>query len=83
MAIVDNKSYSYQTPAGESGTTNRIAVVALDNGREVQALPYVNYKTADGAFHSELSKQGQHVQVEAPLGNTELWRMVGFVENSK
>lgn len=83
LAIVDNKSYSYQTPAGESGATNHVTFITLDDGKEVQALPYVNYKTADGTFHSELSKKEQRVELEPPLLNTELWRMVGFVENSK
>ena len=83
LAIVDNKSYSYQTPQGESGSTNRITIVTLADGQEVQALPYVNYKTADGAFHSELTTKGERVYLESPLANTELWRMVGLMENSK
>lgn len=79
LTFVTNKYFSYQTPDGRTGSTNQVAVVILDDGKEVKALPYANYKTADGAFHSELVKEGQRVELEPPLGNTELWRMVGIL----
>lgn len=75
LTIVTNKYYSYKTPDGKSGTTNNVAIVILDDGKEVMALPYANFTTADGAHHSRLTKEGQRVEMEPPLDNTELWRM--------
>lgn len=75
LVFVDNKYYSYKTPDGKSGTTNNIALVILEDGKQVPALPYANYTTPDGTHHSQLTKAGQRVELEPPLDNTELWRM--------
>ena len=83
LAFVQNKYYTYQTPDGKSGSTNQVAIVVLDDGKEVRALPYANYKTEDGAFHSQLTNEGQRVEVEPPLGNTELWRMGRVLDAGK
>ena len=81
--IVQNKWYTYQTPDGRSGSTNQVALIVLEDGTEIQALPYANYETADGAHHAQLTKEGQRVELEPPIGNTELWRMVGILEPGK
>ena len=83
LTFVTNKYYSYQTPDGKSGSTNQVAIIALDDGKEICALPYANYTTADGAHHAQLTKEGQRVELEPPLANTELWRMVGILGESK
>lgn len=79
LTFVQNKSYSYKTPDGKSGSTNQVAFVALD-GKEVPALPYANWTTDDGTHHSRLTKEGQRVEMEPPLDNTELWRMGKILE---
>ena len=80
LTIVQNKSYSYKTPDGKSGTTNNVAIVVLGDGKEVVALPYANFTTPDGTHHSQLTKEGQRVELEPPLDNTELWRMGKILE---
>ena len=80
LSIVRNKQYSYKTPDGKSGTTNNVAIVVLDDGKEVVALPYANFTTPDGTHHSQLTKEGQRVELEPPLDNTELWRMGKILE---
>ncbi|HEX6189230.1 MAG TPA: hypothetical protein VFZ40_14210 [Pyrinomonadaceae bacterium] len=80
LTMVENKAYSYKTPDGKSGTTNMVAFVVLEDGKEVPALPYANFTTADGTHHSQLTKAGQRVEMEPPLDNTELWRMGKILE---
>ena len=80
LTMVQNKAYSYKTPDGKSGTTNMVAFVVLEDGKEVPALPYANFTTADGTHHSQLTKAGQRVEMEPPLDNTELWRMGKILE---
>jgi hypothetical protein len=80
LVFVQNKAYSYKTPDGKSGTTNSVAMVALEDGKEVPALPYANFTTSDGTHHSQLTKEGQRVELEPPLENTELWRMGKILE---
>jgi hypothetical protein len=80
LTMVQNKAYSYKTPDGKSGTTNMVAFVVLEDGKEVPALPYANFTTADGAHHSRLTEAGQRVEMEPPLDNTELWRMGKILE---
>jgi hypothetical protein len=80
LVFVQNKAYSYRTPDGKSGTTNSVAMVALEDGKEVPALPYANFTTSDGTHHSQLTKEGQRVELEPPLENTELWRMGKILE---
>jgi hypothetical protein len=80
LTFVQNKSYSYKTPDGKSGTTNMVAFVVLEDGKQVPALPYANFTTADGTHHSRLTEAGQRVEMEPPLDNTELWRMGKILE---
>ena len=80
LTMVQNKAYSYKTPDGKSGSTNMVAFVVLEDGKEVPALPYANFTTADGTHHSQLTKTGQRVEMEPPLDNTELWRMGKILE---
>ena len=80
LTMVQNKAYSYKTPDGKSGSTNMVAFVVLEDGKEVPALPYANFTTADGTHHSQLTKAGQRVEMEPPLDNTELWRMGKILE---
>ncbi|MFN2530670.1 MAG: hypothetical protein ABR555_05185 [Pyrinomonadaceae bacterium] len=75
-AVVATKAANHDIPTFLKGVIGAIIGIVIEVARVFAAMAFV------GQSRSRFG-EGQHVQVEALLGNTELWRMIGFVESSK